>query len=54
MITESILSTKVIWGFKGYMGYPTNLLMLFMDIEQMIGDDYNTGLKQLKIQLEKK
>ncbi len=46
----SYSSTKVTWGF---MGYPTNILLLFMDIEQLIGDDYNTGLEQLKIQLEK-
>jgi len=55
MITEatSANQTKVKWGFSGHMAYPMNLMLLFMDFEQMIGDDLQTGLDQLKVVLEK-
>lgn len=44
--------TKVEWGFDGKMVYPTNLFLLFMDMEKMIGDDLQTGLNNLKKLLE--
>lgn len=46
--------TKVKWGFSGHMNYPMNLMMLFMDMEKMVGDDFQTGLKKLKTILENK
>ncbi|MBU1370415.1 MAG: SRPBCC family protein [Bacteroidetes bacterium] len=54
MIAQAIDSshTEVIWGFNGHMEYPTNLLLVFMDFEKMLGDDLQTGLDQLKIVLE--
>lgn len=54
MIAESIDSnqTKVIWGFEGHMKYPTNLMLVFMDFEKMLGDDLQTGLDNLKTVLE--
>lgn len=50
MITESIspTETRVKWGFSGHMDYPMNLMFLFMDFEQIIGDDLQTGLDKLK------
>lgn len=53
--TESVsdAQTKVKWGFAGKMDYPMNLLMLFMDFEKMIGDDFVVGLQNLKVLLEK-
>jgi hypothetical protein len=45
--------TKVTWGFIGVMVYPTNLMLLFMDFEKMIGDDLSEGLNNLKQELEK-
>lgn len=50
MVTESINTntTKVIWGFSGHMDYPMNLMLLMIDFEQMIGDDLQTGLNNLK------
>jgi uncharacterized protein YndB with AHSA1/START domain len=56
MTTESISEnqTKVKWGFNGHMDYPMNIMMLFMDFETMIGDDLDTGLKNLKSVLEAK
>lgn len=55
MTTEAVgeNQTKVKWGFSGHMDYPMNLMMLFMDFEQMIGDDLQTGLNKLKTVLEK-
>ncbi len=54
MTTTSALSTgtKVSWGFRGNMAYPMNLMFLFMDFEQIIGDDLQTGLDNLKVILE--
>lgn len=56
MTTESVSEnqTKVKWGFNGHMDYPMNIMMLFMDFEKMIGDDLDTGLKNLKSVLEAK
>lgn len=53
-ITESTGSdqTKVTWGFKGRMDYPMNFMLVFMDMEKMIGDDYDIGLENLKAKLE--
>ena len=55
MNTESISEneTKVVWGFNGHMPYPMNFMMLFMNIEKMIGDDLQTGLDNLKAELDK-
>lgn len=54
MTTESVgdNQTQVKWGFSGHMDYPMNLMLLFMDFEQMIGDDLQTGLDRLKAVLE--
>jgi uncharacterized protein YndB with AHSA1/START domain len=56
MTTESVSGnqTKVKWGFNGHMDYPMNIMMLFMDFEKIIGDDLDTGLKNLKSVLEAK
>jgi len=56
MTTESVSEnqTKVKRGFSGHMDYPMNIMMLFMDFEKMIGDDLDTGLKNLKSVLEAK
>ena len=55
MITEAMSAnqSKVKWGFDGKMAYPFNVMFLFMDMEDMVGDDFETGLKKLKVQLEK-
>ncbi len=54
MITESVsdTQTKVKWGFSGHMKYPMNIWMLFLDFEEMIGGDLQTGLDNLKKVLE--
>ncbi|WP_168208813.1 DinB family protein [Chitinophaga sp. XS-30] len=54
MVTESASEdqTTVKWGFNGHMNYPMNLMMLFMDFEEMISNDLDTGLMRLKGILE--
>jgi len=44
--------TKVTWAFTGKMKYPMNLMLLFMNMEKMIGNDLDKGLKNLKVILE--
>lgn len=54
MATEAAgaAQTNVKWGFKGKMAYPMNLMLLFMDMEGMLGKDLQGGLDKLKVVLE--
>lgn len=45
--------TLVRWQFIGNMKYPMNVMLLFMNMEKMIGNDLEKGLQNLKIILEK-
>lgn len=45
-------STIVKWGFAGESPYPMNIMMLFMDMEEMLGPDLQQGLDNLKELLE--
>jgi len=45
--------TNVVWAFDGHMNYPTNLMLLFMNMDKMMGPDLETGLNNLKGVLEK-
>ncbi len=55
MTTEAIdaNSTKVSWGFESQMNYPMNIMKVFMNMSEMIGKDFSTGLVNLKTILEK-
>lgn len=55
MTTTRISSnkTKVVWGFNGEMNYPMNIMLLFMDMDEMLGKDLKKGLENLKVVLEK-
>lgn len=55
MITEAVSEnqTKVKWGFNGKMNYPFNVMLIFMDMDKMLGDDFAFGLSRLKGQVEK-
>ena len=44
--------TRIHWEFNGKMKYPGNLMLLFMNMEKMIGNDLDKGLQNLKITLE--
>lgn len=50
--TVSENQTKVKWGFDSKMAYPMNIMQLFMDMDKMIGDDFSTGLSNLKGKVE--
>lgn len=54
MTTEAVAEnqTKVKWGFNGKMPYPMNLMLLFMDMDEMLGKDLADGLNNLKKVLE--
>lgn len=55
MTTEAIdaNSTKVTWCFQSKMNYPMNVMKLFMNMREMVGKDFSTGLAKLKAVLEK-
>jgi hypothetical protein len=55
LTTEAIDSTntKVTWGFSGSMPYPMNLMKVFMNMEEAIGNDFDEGLNNLKMILDK-
>lgn len=46
-------ATKITWGFESKMNYPMNVMKLFMNMEKAIGNDFSTGLQNLKTILEK-
>ena len=46
-------ATKVTWGFFGKMKYPMNGMLLFMDMDTMLGKDLEGGLQNLKAIIEK-
>jgi len=41
-------SVEVTWGMDGTNPFPMNVMAMFMDIEGMIGNQYDKGLNQLK------
>lgn len=45
--------TKVTWGFSGKHVMPMNIIMLFMDMDKVMGRDFNEGLTNLKELMEK-
>jgi len=45
--------TKVIWGFSGVNKFPMTIMMVFMNMDKMIGKDFEYGLNKLKGILEK-
>ncbi len=55
MTTEALgeNQTTVKWAFEGKMGYPLNAMLLFMNMDKMLGPDLEQGLKNLKEIMEK-
>ena len=45
-------STKVTWGFSGKNKFPMSIMMLFMNMDKMVGKDFEEGLGSLKSILE--
>jgi hypothetical protein len=54
LVTESIdaNTTKVTWGFTGHKKFPMSIMMLFMNMDKMIGKDFEEGLASLKEKME--
>ncbi len=54
MTTEAVTdgSAKVTWCFYGKINYPTNLMLLFLNMDTMLGKDLEQGLNKLKTILE--
>ena len=54
MTLDSIGENKTLvkWGFEGVMKYPTNITLLFLDFDKLIGGDFEFGLNKLKEILE--
>lgn len=54
LVTESIdaNTTKVTWGFTGHNKFPMSIMMLFMNMDKMIGKDFEEGLASLKEKME--
>lgn len=46
-------TTEVAWGMNGSNPFPMNVFMMFMNLEEMIGTQYDKGLAQLKTRCEK-
>lgn len=47
-------ATKVAWGMSSSMKYPMNFMLLFMNMDKMLGKDMETGLSNMKNVLEGK
>lgn len=41
------------WGFYGVSKFLMNIMMLFMNMDKVVGKDFEEGLVKLKIILEK-
>lgn len=55
MTTEEVSKdkTRVSWAITSNMPYPMNLIGAAMNMEKMLGDDLEQGLKNLKVILDK-
>ncbi|MDX2280881.1 MAG: SRPBCC family protein [Saprospiraceae bacterium] len=54
MLTSAVSEhqTQVTWRFDSAMAYPMNVMLLFMNMDQMLGKDLGKGLDNLKAVLE--
>ena len=54
MQTDSVSQneTRVTWQFDSRMKYPMNIMLLFMNMDKMVGNDLAKGLANLKKVLE--
>lgn len=44
--------TEVVWGFSGTHSVPLNVMMLFYDMDKVVGKDFDEGLHELKTVME--
>jgi len=48
ILTPAGAVTKTVWGFDSKYPYPMNAMLMFVDIDGMLGKDYSDGLSKLK------
>lgn len=55
IITEPLPENKTLvkWTFNSSMKYPMNIMLLFMNMDKLLGKDLQTGLTNLKELMEK-
>ncbi|MBW8361699.1 MAG: SRPBCC family protein [Kaistella sp.] len=47
-VVPEAAGSKVTWGFTSEIPYPFSIMKLFMNLEDAVGKDYNSGLQKLK------
>jgi hypothetical protein len=47
-VDEADGGTRVTWGFAGENKVPVNVMMMFMNMDKMVGKDFEEGLANLK------
>ncbi len=47
-------TTDVIWTMRGPVPYPAKIVHLFVDMDKMVGKDFEAGLANLKLAAEKR
>jgi len=47
-LADASNGTKVTWGFDTKYSYPMNTMLLFVNMDEMMGTQYNKGLSRLK------
>lgn len=50
---DSAGMTKATWGFSQHMSFPWNAALLVMNMEKLLGPDFENGLKYMKEYVEK-
>ena len=48
-----VLQTNVTWGMSSTMKYPMNIMLLFMNMDKVLGKDIQISLQTLKEMLER-
>jgi len=54
LTTETVMpgQTRVTWGMSSAMNYPMNAMLLFMNMDNLLGKDLEASLSNLKANLE--
>jgi len=52
IITKTDSAINVTWSFVGHNSFPSNIFALFMNMDEMLGADFEKGLNNLKTKCE--
>ncbi len=52
-IKENHNKVEVVWGFSATYNFPMNAMMVFINMDKVIGKDFEKGLKKFKTIIEK-